>query len=126
MAAGNPIIAIVDDDTFVRRALRRLIASLSYEPADYPSGEAFLESLGTTVPACALVDLHMPGLNGLQVLQEMRARDVSVPTIVITANAQPEMRQRCLAAGAVAYLQKPLERDLIFSVIRSATEGRLH
>ena len=121
MTAVNRIIAIVDDDESVRRALSRLVVSLSYQPADFSSGEDFLDSLEANVPTCALLDLHMPGLNGLQVLEAMRARDMSIPTIVITANAQPEMRERCLEAGAVDYLQKPLERELVFSVIRRAT-----
>lgn len=121
MTAAKLVIAIVDDDDSVRRALRRLMVSLSFQPIDYSSGEAFLSSLETCVPACVLLDLHMPGRNGLQVLEAMRLRAIKVPTVVITANLQPEMRDLCLEAGAVAYLRKPLERDLVFSTIQRAT-----
>ena len=121
MTAADMVIAIVDDDDSVRRALRRLMVSFSFRPVDYPSGEAFLSSLQTCVPDCVLLDLHMPGRNGLQVLEAMRQRGIKVPAVVITANLQPEMRNQCMEAGAVAYLSKPLERDLVFSVIQRAT-----
>jgi FixJ family two-component response regulator len=121
MTAASLVIAIVDDDDSVRRALRRLMVSLSFRPVDYSSGEAFLSSLETCVPACVLLDLHMPGRNGLQVLEAMRQRGIKVPAVVITANMQTEMRDQCMEAGAVAYLNKPLERDLVLSVIQRAT-----
>ena len=68
MAAADPVIAIVDDDETVRRSLRRLVNSLSFQAADFASGEAFLQSLAQSSPACMLLDLHMPGLSGLEVL----------------------------------------------------------
>ena len=67
------------------------------------------------------MDLHMPGLDGLKVLEQIRARELGIPTIMITANTQPEMRDRCMKIGAVAYLHKPLDRELVCSVIERAT-----
>ncbi|RUX06480.1 MAG: response regulator [Mesorhizobium sp.] len=124
MATANPIIAIVDDDDSVRRALKRLLFSLSYESIAFSSGEAFLESLEITMPSCVLLDLHMPGLNGLQVIEAMRSRNKNIPVIVITANPQPEMRKRSIAAGAVAYLSKPLGREGMLSAIQSTIADR--
>jgi len=121
MQATNPVVAIVDDDESIRRALRRLIRSLPFSPAAFPSGETFLDSLDQAVPSCAVVDLHMPGLSGLDVLTTLRSRSLDIPTIIITGNTQPEMRELCLAAGAVAYLEKPLDPDLVLSAIEDAT-----
>ena len=121
MADMDPIVAIVDDDDLVRRALRRLVRSLSFHPADFDSGEAFLDSLDESTPFCVLLDLYMPDMNGLQVLAQMRGRNLHVPTIIITGNSQPEMRSQCIEAGAPAYLQKPLDPDTVLSTIRSVT-----
>jgi FixJ family two-component response regulator len=121
MADLDPVVAIVDDDDFVRRALRRLIRALSFRPSEFASGEAFLESLAQNVPSCVLLDLHMPGLNGLQVLEQMRARKLNVPAIIITGNSQAEIRGQCIEAGAAAYLQKPLDPETVLSTIRSVT-----
>jgi FixJ family two-component response regulator len=120
------LVAIVDDDNSVRRALRRLIRSLYFVPLDYESGRAFLDSLGEKTPACVLLDLHMPETDGLEVLRQLKARNISIPVIMITGNAQPSTQDRCMAAGAVAYLQKPLEGDVVLSTIDAALRFRSH
>lgn len=120
MQPDRPVIAVVDDDESVRRALKRFIRSLSYAAADFSSGETFLGSLSEGKPRCVLVDLQMPGLSGLDVLMELRTRNVEVPVIIITANERTEMRELCLDAGAVAYLTKPLDIDALTSAIESA------
>jgi FixJ family two-component response regulator len=120
MQSTTPVIAIVDDDGSVRRALRRLVLSMSYQPADFASGEEFLDSLQHGVPDCAILDLHMPGLTGLDLLNRLRASDLNVPAIIVTANQQPEMRTRCLSAGAIAYLQKPLDSEILSQRIKAA------
>jgi FixJ family two-component response regulator len=119
----TPVIAIVDDDGSVRRALRRLVLSMSYQPVDFPSGEAFLESVRDDAPQCVILDLHMPGLSGLDVLHRLRAASANIPAVIITANTQPELRADCLAAGAAAFLQKPLNADLLFETLQSALKN---
>lgn len=104
------VVAIVDDDESVRRALRRLIFSFSYQPVGFASGEEFLASLVHTKPSCVLLDLHMPGLRGVGVLLRMRILGVTAPAIIITGLDETGMRERCIQAGAAAYLVKPLER----------------
>lgn len=120
MHATTPVIAIVDDDGSVRRALRRLVLSMSYQPADFASGEEFLQSVEESAPQCVILDLHMPGLSGLDVLNRLRLADEDVPAIIITANSQPELRAECLAAGAAAFLQKPLDSVVLLAAVNKA------
>jgi FixJ family two-component response regulator len=120
MQASTNVIAIVDDDDAVRRALRRLVLSLSYRPIEFASGEDFLASLLEATPNCVLMDQHMPNLNGLDVLRRMRSEGRHVPVIVVTGFDQPGLRQKCLDAGASDYLVKPLEASALSAAIRGA------
>ena len=114
-------VAIVDDDETVRRALRRMVSSLAYRVADFPSGQAFLDELQKEQFACVLLDLHMPELNGIEVLAKLRMTGHRLPAIIITGGDEPKMRDRCLGAGASDYLIKPLERDTTFAAIQASS-----
>jgi FixJ family two-component response regulator len=120
MEASPTVVAIVDDDEAVRRALRRLVVSLSYHPIGFASGEEFLASLGEAAPSCVLMDQHMPSLNGLDVLRRMRTDGRRVPVIIVTGFDQPGLRQKCLDAGASDYLVKPLEASAVSIAIQAA------
>jgi FixJ family two-component response regulator len=120
MQASTNVVAIVDDDDAVRRALRRLVLSLSYRPIGFASGEDFLASLFETTPSCVLMDQHMPNLNGLDVLRRMRSEGRRVPVIIVTGFDQPGLRQECLSAGASDYLIKPLEASAVSAAIQLA------
>jgi FixJ family two-component response regulator len=115
----GPKVAIVDDDEHVRRALRRMVSSLSYFVEEFPSGKTFLAALEERVFACVLLDLHMPELNGIDVLTRMRGDGHAVPVILITGGDEPKMRERCLKAGASIYLVKPVARDAVLGAIHS-------
>jgi FixJ family two-component response regulator len=117
------VVAVVDDDLPVRRALERLVRSLSYRPAGYASGDAFLASLDEEVPFCVVLDQHMPGLNGLEVLIRMRAQGADAPVIVVTGTDQPGMAEKFIDAGAYVYLTKPVGRAAIREAIQAATAG---
>lgn len=120
MERSHGTVAIVDDDAAVRRALSRLVRSLSYRPAVYASGEDFLASLAEASPVCVVLDQHMPGLSGLDVLVRMRACGSDAPVIIVTGFDQPGMGERCLKAGAAAYLTKPIGRSEMSAAIDSA------
>lgn len=118
MESANCRVAIVDDDEIVRRALRRMIKSLSFDPVEFATGESFLSALLEDTFSCALIDMHMPGLNGMDIVSRMRTGGHLVPVIIITGGDFPRMRERCLKAGAANYLVKPVERETVSDVIR--------
>jgi FixJ family two-component response regulator len=125
MDRPRPLVAVVDDEASVRKALRRLLAASDLDCALFASGRDFLDSLKGRVPDCVLLDLHMPGLTGLDVQREMNRGGTRVPAIIITAHDEPTNRAQCLSAGAVAYLRKPFDDSLLLGVIASAiTEPR--
>jgi FixJ family two-component response regulator len=112
-----PYVAIVDDEEPVRKALKRLLRASGLEADTYASGKDFLEASTARMPDCVVLDLHMPGMSGLQVLQELRLAKKSLPAVVITAYDEPSTREQCLAAGAAAYLRKPLDERLLLNAI---------
>lgn len=120
MDGETPLVAIVDDEGSVRRALLRLLRSASYRAEAFASGAAFLESLSVRVPDCLILDLQMPAMTGLDLQQRLRELDYRLPVIVITAHDDAERRNRCLAMGASHYLRKPLEGDELLSAVDSA------
>lgn len=118
-----PYVAIVDDEEPVRKALKRLLRASGLEADTYASGKDFLAANAVRAPDCVILDLHMPGMSGLQVLQELKAARCALPAVVITAYDEPATREQCLAAGAAAYLRKPLDERLLLNAI-SATMKR--
>jgi FixJ family two-component response regulator len=122
MGERQLMIAVVDDEVGIRKALRRLLLATNIDGTTYDTGEAFLDSLATTSPDCVVLDLQMPGLTGLDVLERLAARKVRFPAVVITAYDEPGARERCLAAGAAAYLRKPLDEHILLDTINEAIE----
>jgi FixJ family two-component response regulator len=120
MIRQRPLIAVVDDEQSVRKSLRRLLVASELDATVYASGQEFLDSLGGHQPDCLVLDLQMPGLTGLEVQRALARARVRFPTIIITAHDEPETRARCLAAGAVAYLCKPLHDELLLDAITTA------
>jgi FixJ family two-component response regulator len=113
-------VAIVDDDPSVRRALSILLDAWSFEADTFGSAAEFLQSLNNAIPQCLIVDLQMPEMTGLE-LQNQLARDkFEIPTIGITAQNEFGAKERCLAAGAKAFLLKPIEEEVLISTIKSA------
>jgi FixJ family two-component response regulator len=115
-----PSIAIVDDDAPVLKALGRLLRGRGYETAAYGSAREFLAALPQSRPDCLILDLQMPGMGGLELLQDLKRRAVALPTIVITARGDDELADRCLSCGAVAFLSKPLQSATLFAALREA------
>jgi FixJ family two-component response regulator len=113
-------IAIVDDDTSVRRALARLIGAYSFNVQTYQSGRDFLDSLKTYAHSCLIVDLQMEDMTGLELMHRLACMGLRIPTIVVTARDEPGVQHRCEISGAVAFLLKPVTRDLLLKAIKAA------
>src|SRR5262245_36465500 len=97
-----PYVAIVDDEEPVRKALRRLLRAAGLQAESYASGREFLDAAAGRAPDCVVLDLHMAGMSGLQLLRRLQASPQHPPIVVITAHDEPETREQCLAAGAAA------------------------
>jgi CheY-like chemotaxis protein len=119
MSRTRPLIAVVDDEEPVRNAFRRLFRSTGHDVETFPSGADFLESLADHEPDCLLLDLHMPGMDGLEVLTRLALAGVRIPVVIVTGHDQPETRSRALAAGAAAYLLKPVDEETLLAAIAS-------
>jgi FixJ family two-component response regulator len=113
-------VAVVDDEAQVRVALGRLLRLADYEVAGYASGEEFLASLAQRLPDCALLDINMPGLDGLQVLARLRADHVGVPVVVITASDDPALERDALQAGGRRVLHKPFDNAELLAAVDDA------
>jgi FixJ family two-component response regulator len=120
MAEPPPWIAIVDDDPSVLKALTRLLRSRTLYARTYESAQAFLAALPAGLPECLILDLQMPEMNGLELLQHLTRRGIRVRTIIISAHGDLGVRERCTSAGAFAFLSKPLQDTSLFAAIEEA------
>lgn len=119
-------IAVVDDDESVRKALKRLLRASNLDAKTFESGGDFLASLASYQPDCVILDLHMPGMNGLDVQRQLTRNGVPLPVVIITGHDEPQTRAQCLAAGATAYMCKPLDEEVLLDAIRRAIGIRAH
>jgi FixJ family two-component response regulator len=122
MPEASPRIAIVDDDPSVLRALARLLRTRALTAKTFLSGQQFLASLQDEVPDCLILDLQMPEMTGLELHQDLERRGVEIPTIIITAHNEAETRERCVAAGTIAFLSKPINETSLFAAIELASQ----
>jgi FixJ family two-component response regulator len=121
MSSPRPKIFLVDDDASVLRALGRLIKSAGYEVQTFESARAFLDSGDFHKgPACLVLDVRMPGLNGLDLQRELQAANASLPIIFITGHGDIPTTVRAMKAGAVDFLPKPLKDTVLLESIEQA------
>jgi len=116
------MISIIDDDLLVRESTADLISSLGHEALTFGSGEQFLASGRLKETACIITDLHMPGLNGLDLQSRLLAEGHRTPIIFITAYPKDAARSRAFNAGAVAFLTKPFEESALIRSLETALE----
>jgi FixJ family two-component response regulator len=117
------LIAIVDDDELMRSALEGLLKSAGFPTQVFASGEDFLQSGLQHSTACLIADIRMPGMSGLELQTRLRADMCFVPTIFITAHGDAKLRMQALRAGAVEFLTKPFDDEILLENVRASLEN---
>jgi len=118
---GQTTILVVDDDEMVRDSLRALLESRNFAVADFTSGQDFLAHRDGMIGSCVLLDIHMPGMTGVDLLKILRERGDSIPVILITGRIDAGIQAQAKAFGAAALLDKPIAAARLFAAIEDAT-----
>jgi FixJ family two-component response regulator len=122
MSRAVPIVFVVDDDVSVRESLELLIRCEGWEPQTFASAPEFLAHPRTLVPSCLVLDISLPGLNGLDLQKQVAVERSEMPIIFITGYGDVPKTVQAMKAGAVEFLTKPFSDDVLLSAIRQAVE----
>jgi FixJ family two-component response regulator len=117
------LVAIVDDDDLMRSALEGLLKAVGLPARAFASAEEFLKSGQQHQTACLIADIRMPGMSGLELQATLNAEQCKIPTIFITAHGDARMRMQALRAGAVEFLAKPFDNEVLLASVRAALEN---
>lgn len=114
------LVHVIDDDEAVRRSLDFLLVNSGYQVIRWDSAEAFLKGADKMVPACAMIDIRMPGMDGLALQKEMKAQGYNFPVIILSGHGDIAMAVEAMQAGAVDFLQKPADRRHVLEAVEAA------
>src|SRR5579863_2881428 len=120
--AVTPVVFIVDDDISIRESLELLIRAAGWRPVTFASARDFLDQPRTTVPNCLVLDISLPGCSGLQLQERIADERAEMPIIFITGHGDVPQTVQAMKAGAVEFLTKPFNDEVLLSAIRSALE----
>jgi FixJ family two-component response regulator len=120
--AEQVVIHVVDDDEAMRVALMRLLAAAGYAPRGYASAGEFLIAADDAATGCLLLDLHMPGPDGLALYEALRRKGCDLPTVFLTGRGDIASSVRAMKAGASDFLTKPVPGDTLLSAVRTALD----
>jgi FixJ family two-component response regulator len=120
---NNKVIAIVDDDEAVRIALEGLLKSAGLTARAFDSAETFMESGQQFQTGCLIADIRMPGMSGLELQAKLNAEQCRIPIVFITAHGDAQMRMQALRAGAVEFLAKPFNDEVLLETVRAVLEN---
>jgi FixJ family two-component response regulator len=118
MTHAVPTIYIVDDDSAVRDSLRALLEAFGMDVRDYGSAKAFLADPYGNKRGCLILDLHMPEMSGIELLEVLREKDSSLPVIMFTGRGDINLRDHAERSGAIALLAKPVDTELLLQTIQ--------
>lgn len=122
MSNATPIVFVVDDDISVRESLESLISFVGWQPETFASAEEFLARPRTLTPSCLVLDVSLPNLNGLELQKLIAADQINMPIIFITGHGNVPMTVQAMKAGAVEFLTKPFDDEVLLTAIRHAIE----
>ena len=117
------LVSIVEDDQFFRDSMRRLMRSLGYSVAAFPSAADFLASSRLAETACLIADVHMPAMTGVELYRHLSDAGYAIPTILVTAYPDDDVRARALNDGVVCYLRKPVDENHLIRCLRAALQS---
>jgi FixJ family two-component response regulator len=122
MATAKPIVFVVDDDVWIRESLQTLLEDEGWQPETFPSAQEFLDRPRPTTPSCLVLDVSLPGLNGLDLQKRVAVERTDMPIIFITGHGDIPMSVGAMKAGAVEFLTKPFSDEVLLTAIRQALE----
>ena len=121
-AADTPTVFVVDDDPGIRDSARWLLESVGLRVETYDSAQAFLDAYAATRPGCLILDVRLPGMNGLDLLDELRNRGATLPVIVVTAFGEVHSTVRAMKGGAIDVMEKPTRDQVLLDRVHQALE----
>src|SRR5207237_9494750 len=124
MSAGKPIVFVVDDDVSVRESLELLIRCEGWQPEIFASAQEFLSRPRVLVPSCLILDVSLPGLNGLDLQKRIASDRIDMPIIFITGHGDIPMSVQAMKAGAIEFLTTPFADDVVMRALRDAIDAR--
>lgn len=116
------MVHLVDDDEAIRRSVGFMLKTSGFQVRVYESGVEFLKSASSLEPGCVLLDIRMPGMDGLEVLAALRAKGVSLPVIIMTGHGDVSLAVQAMKAGALDFIEKPFEKAVLVSAIDHGVE----
>lgn len=124
-SSSQPIVHLVDDDAAVRRSVGFMLKTLGFQVQTYETGDAFLKSSRDAEKGCVLLDIRMPGMDGLELQQSLQHNGVGLPVVIMTGHGDIALAVEAMKAGAIDFIEKPVEKG---ALVRSLEEGfnRLH
>ena len=120
---SNAVVAVVDDDLYVRRSLARLLHFAGYEVRTYPSGQELLDAGLAEGTACLVIDIHLGSMNGFDLNDQLRSAGARQPVIFITAHDDDATRERAHRVDSSTYLRKPFEANAILDAVGAAVSA---